>query len=391
MSVESILMELARSKGRAVRDRGSAFADVVGGIAQAPAQYYAGRDQQRALELRQQQIQQQIALEQSRAQREEATAQRQKGLDELAQTSAQAKAKRQQDAQEVLTAAIGESGDPRQFDAQAAFAAAKAKGDASLVRDAIEAHRAIAGKVTEFDPKKGAMDELGNVVREPQPMEMTPAEKAQRDETARHNLAAEEISRMTVGRAEAAQRETERHNRATEATAQQNANKAVDKPPNQQQFTAATYAGRIEQSGQILDKLEKDIAGMNLISYEMQKRVPPTLQSGTFQSYDQAARNLVNAVLRRESGATVTEAEFENAKKQYLPQPGDTAQTLKQKKENRDYVFEGMKRASGAAYEPPPDANLGGAKSGPAVGERRVVNGQLAEWDGKGWKAVIQR
>lgn len=54
----------------------------------------------------------------------------------------------------------------------------------------------------------------------------TPAQKSAREaqartqaETARHNTALEEISRLTAGRAEAAQAETARHNKAMEATA----------------------------------------------------------------------------------------------------------------------------------------------------------------------------
>jgi hypothetical protein len=37
---------------------------------------------------------------------------------------------------------------------------------------------------------------------------------------------------------------------------------------------------------------------------------------------------------------------------------------------------------------PPPPPPPGGAKAPAKVGERRTINGQLAEWDGKGWKAV---
>lgn len=35
--------------------------------------------------------------------------------------------------------------------------------------------------------------------------------------------------------------------------------------------------------------------------------------------------------------------------------------------------------------------NPSAASAGPAVGERRMINGQLGEWDGKGWKAAVQR
>jgi hypothetical protein len=126
------------------------------------------------------------------------------------------------------------------------------------------------------------------------------------------------------------------------------------KEPNQAQFQAGAYAGRMQQSGEILDQLEKDIAGMHLLSFAAQSRLPTVAQSGTFQSYDQAGRNFVNALLRRESGAAISESEFVNARKQYLPEPGDTPTTLAQKKANRDYVFQTMKAAAGPrGYQPP--------------------------------------
>jgi hypothetical protein len=125
------------------------------------------------------------------------------------------------------------------------------------------------------------------------------------------------------------------------------------KDPNQAQFTASGYAGRMEQAESTFQTLESDVAGMNLLSFEAQQRVPAALQSATMQSYMQAARNFINAVLRRESGAVISPSEFAEARQQYLPQPGDTPETLAQKSNNRQYVFSTMKRASGPAYEAP--------------------------------------
>ena len=131
------------------------------------------------------------------------------------------------------------------------------------------------------------------------------------------------------------------------------------KEPNQAQFTTAGYASRIEQSESILSKLEGDISNMGQMSFSAQSASPSAkLQSGTFQSYDQAARNFINAVLRRESGAVISPNEFDNARRQYLPMPGDTPETLLQKKANRELVFRNMKAAAGAAYQPPPDAGV---------------------------------
>lgn len=69
--------------------------------------------------------------------------------------------------------------------------------------------------------------------------------------------------------------------------------------------------------------------------------------SDDYQKLDQAERDFVNAVLRRESGAAISQSEFDNARKQYFPQPGDTEATLKQKAVNRQNAIESVKRAAG--------------------------------------------
>ena len=122
------------------------------------------------------------------------------------------------------------------------------------------------------------------------------------------------------------------------------------KAPTVAQQTVGTYAVRIEQSNPIISNLEKTISSMNPLKFEAEKRLPSYLQSGDFQSYDQASRNYINAVLRRESGAVISPSEFKNAYEQYLPKAGDTENTLKQKKANRDVVFESLKKGAGGAY-----------------------------------------
>ena len=135
--------------------------------------------------------------------------------------------------------------------------------------------------------------------------------------------------------------------------------KATTDEPNQGQFTAAGYAGRMKQAETALTALQPKIAGMHTASYALQQRMPPAGQSEDVQSYMQASRNFINAVLRRESGAVISPTEFAEARQQYLPQPGDTPQTLQQKSQNRLYVFDTMKRAGGTAYVEPSSSHDG--------------------------------
>lgn len=73
------------------------------------------------------------------------------------------------------------------------------------------------------------------------------------------------------------------------------------------------------------------------------------------QATVQAQRNFVNAILRVESGAAISEQEFNNAQRQYFPQPGDSKAVIEQKRQNRIAAMRGMARQAGPAYKPPAD------------------------------------
>jgi len=126
------------------------------------------------------------------------------------------------------------------------------------------------------------------------------------------------------------------------------------RPPSQAEYLASTYAGRMVQSEEVFERISDDIVGMNVLSFSSQQWADsPTLQSDTMQAYMQAARNFINALLRRESGAVIADSEFDSAEKQYLPLPNDSADTMRQKAANRQYVTDTMVRSAGAAYEAP--------------------------------------
>ena len=133
------------------------------------------------------------------------------------------------------------------------------------------------------------------------------------------------------------------------------------KPPTSAQTTLAGYAARLEQAEPTLKKVEAAIVKMNPMSFEAQLWADkPWAQSTEMQQYAQAARNLINAVLRRESGAVISPTEFHEAQQQYLPVPGDKPETLKLKKENRELNMSMYKRGAGPAYQSVTDA-MGGS------------------------------
>ena len=134
---------------------------------------------------------------------------------------------------------------------------------------------------------------------------------------------------------------------------------AVPGKQNDEQAKAALYSRRMFQAERVL----RNPAVMAAATSVMQQfggavgNVTPLglgrgAMTAEFQQYDQAKRDFVNAVLRRESGAVISEAEFVNADKQYFPLPGDDEKTLKQKQQNREEAIRGITAAAGRSYAP---------------------------------------
>lgn len=85
-------------------------------------------------------------------------------------------------------------------------------------------------------------------------------------------------------------------------------------------------------------------------------------QSAQQQQVEQAQRNFVNAILRQESGAAISESEFQNAKKQYFPQPGDTPEVIRQKAQNRETSIIALETQAGPGMKKVRQAGIGTRK-----------------------------
>lgn len=113
---------------------------------------------------------------------------------------------------------------------------------------------------------------------------------------------------------------------------------------------AMTFADRMAASGKIIDAMGTKGSGKVDQVASGVPGVGEYLTSDDFKKVDQAKRDFVNAQLRRESGAVISDEEFDNANKQYFPQPNDPPEVLEQKKRNRQVVIEGMVRDAGPTY-----------------------------------------
>ena len=138
------------------------------------------------------------------------------------------------------------------------------------------------------------------------------------------------------------------------------------KPPTEFQAKSATYGARAQEAHSVMDELEgmsgKDAynrlaaaaGGGNGV---MASAMNPALSEST-QRVIQARRDFVNAVLRQESGAAISDQEFANATKQYFPMPGDSAKVIEQKRRNRETAIKGFNNAAGTAkFDAPPMRN----------------------------------
>jgi hypothetical protein len=73
--------------------------------------------------------------------------------------------------------------------------------------------------------------------------------------------------------------------------------------------------------------------------------------SQSFREYQQASREWIAAMLRKDTGAAVTETEWKLYFPTYFPQPGDSPQVIEQKRAARMAAARGLREASGPAFD----------------------------------------
>jgi hypothetical protein len=137
-------------------------------------------------------------------------------------------------------------------------------------------------------------------------------------------------------------------------TTPSNVSVVTGKPLTQTELQSQTFANRLNEANSIISRLESKFTSANLGNVLSKTSIfgfdllPEAFKSEDRKLIEQAQRNFINAVLRKESGAAISDSEFNNAEKQYFPQIGDTEKVLEQKKKNRQTVIDGMMLAGGS-------------------------------------------
>jgi hypothetical protein len=132
----------------------------------------------------------------------------------------------------------------------------------------------------------------------------------------------------------------------------------ADKPLTEAQGNAMLYGTRAAQAHNVIDEVGVNYSPIKLDIARGAENVPggfaaanTFLLNPTEQKADQAQRNFINAILRKESGAAINQSEFDNARRQYFPQQGDSPQVLAQKRANRELAIKGLGTMGGPKGE----------------------------------------
>lgn len=145
-----------------------------------------------------------------------------------------------------------------------------------------------------------------------------------------------------------------------------------------EQANAATFATRMAEADKIISDPSVFGAGLGVSGgvRETVKNIPAVgnalagagAQGPKFQQYDQARRDFVNAVLRKESGAAINESEFKNAERQYFPIPGDSPEVIAQKAKNRATAIDTIAAGGNNTFRKSFSEKRAAPQGGPAVG-----------------------
>lgn len=121
---------------------------------------------------------------------------------------------------------------------------------------------------------------------------------------------------------------------------------------NDEQSKAAGFSDRMQQASPIITSTQKAATDPMESTKDSVPLIGNFLVSNDKQSANQAQKDFLNAILRRESGAAISASEFSNGKQQYFPVPGDSDQVIQQKADNRQSAINAVSRSAGPAYKP---------------------------------------
>lgn len=125
--------------------------------------------------------------------------------------------------------------------------------------------------------------------------------------------------------------------------------KATAREPTQKEFEDAGFANRMLQAEEVLSGLSKKGFDRTAKGNAFQSMLPDAVKSPELKQWDQAERNFIFAVLRKETGQRIEGDEQEQYAKMYFPRANDDAQTIANKQALRKQKIEEMLKSAGPA------------------------------------------
>ncbi|HEV7246578.1 MAG TPA: hypothetical protein VGN93_06250 [Shinella sp.] len=156
------------------------------------------------------------------------------------------------------------------------------------------------------------------------------------------------------------------------------------KPLTEQQSKDTVYSVRAEGALPLIDKLGDSLTSLPEAVGGQVPGIGNYLKSPEYQQAEQAGREFLAAILRKDTGAAITPSEMEDYGSVYLPRPGDSAEVLTQKQQSRSRALAALKAGM------PPQAILAQQKA-LAAGRDALGDARKAIAAGADRNAVIQR
>lgn len=134
------------------------------------------------------------------------------------------------------------------------------------------------------------------------------------------------------------------------------ASAADSKPLNEGQANATAFGLRMKEADSILEDLAQKgvlrgalIESTPFVGGALGQALPSALggTSAAQQQVNQAKSNFITAVLRKESGAVISDSEFDREDKKYFPQINDSEEVIKQKAKARKLAIKAIEVQAG--------------------------------------------
>lgn len=151
-----------------------------------------------------------------------------------------------------------------------------------------------------------------------------------------------------------------------------------EKQPTDVQLGAAGFAKRAMASDSIVNSLVTDGYDPTSAGAAVRNNIPligSLVRSDDDNSFNQAKKDFISAVLRKESGAAISKDEYAQEDVKYFPQPGDSERIITQKADSRKRAIATLSAQGGPGLEKVADIPVSPGKTSVPAGTAQAAPG----------------